>query len=151
MTDDLQRLVERIEGATGPDREIDCLIWGTQEGRSLEWQGNILVEKLEGCIGWIDPGEHQRNFGCNRADQGFSGILAYTRSIDAAMTLVPEGFIFGCGSKDATKTAWAWASPDVPLEYRSISNGATPALALCAAALRARINQEQSNDPSSNG
>ena len=58
--------------------------------------------------------------------------------LDAAMSLVPDGFIFGCGSKDATKTAWAWVSPDEPLEYRSITNAATPALALCAAALKAR-------------
>lgn len=49
----------------------------------------------------------------------------YTASIDAALTLVPEGcgfVLMGCAAKVG----------------REIAKGATPAIALCIAALRAR-------------
>lgn len=66
-----------------------------------------------------------------------------TASIDRATTLVPEGMVWAAGSYGypATDTTpWAWCatraqSDEGELEY---SKGATPALALCAAALRAR-------------
>ncbi len=63
----------------------------------------------------------------------------FTASLDAVMSLVPERCIFGCGSKDATYRSWAWVGPDEPPNgSEEIAAGATPALALAAAALRAR-------------
>ena len=144
-TEAVSGLIERIEAAGGPDREIDCLIWGTLDGRSLEWQGSLLVEKTEGPIGWIDPGEHQRNFGCNRADQGSNGIRAYTASIDAAMTLLPDncGFVmwYPVGKRPSVALQFGYEDHPAPKTvdgWGDYSSGATPALALCAAALKAK-------------
>lgn len=64
----------------------------------------------------------------------------YTACLDVARTLVPEGAQFGCGSKDATGRAWAWVGQKGgPMNSgEEIGAGTTPALALTAAALRAR-------------
>lgn len=65
----------------------------------------------------------------------------YTASLDAAMTLVPEGW-WGCIEQERpTRDCEASLSPPVsePWGPRSINtSAATPALTLCAAALRAR-------------
>jgi hypothetical protein len=136
-------LADRCEQATGPDRELDCEIWADANDLKLEWQGNCLVAGIEGVIGWIDPGEHSRNFSTNRSATGPAAIPAYTASLDAAMTLVPEGW----------EVALYWGmsgfKPEAQLErdelrlknpgFEPISGTAeTIALALCAAALRAR-------------
>lgn len=113
MGDVTQELIERIEGASGPDRAIDFAIL---------------------CL--VDP----------RASK--TGILPgdpkFTASLDAAMTLLPGD-------------DWEWSLevqaghlPDDDLERMIAivkvgdpscgweSTAATPALALCAAALKAR-------------
>ncbi len=63
----------------------------------------------------------------------------YTSSVDAALTLVPEGWFFGLGNNGNAKgdwKPWAWvAQPHIDAWRVS---AATPALALCAAALKAR-------------
>jgi hypothetical protein len=62
---------------------------------------------------------------------------AYTASLDAAMTLVPEECDFGVGSfDDSVKLPWAWVRTD-----ETEGHAATPALALTAAALLARGEQ----------
>lgn len=66
---------------------------------------------------------------------------AYSASIDAALQLVPEGWARGFTDRRTVPgmkvNAQCWTSAD-----RSTVHGdaATPALALCAAALRARAN-----------
>lgn len=62
-------------------------------------------------------------------------ILAYTASLDAAMTLVPEGWFWTGGRDREGRGAMAVVSQDDCLVP---AVAATPALALCAAALRAR-------------
>jgi hypothetical protein len=135
-------LADRCEQATGPDRELDCEIWADANDLKLEWQGNCLVAGIEGVIGWIDPGEHSRNFSTNRSATGPAAIPAYTASLDSAMTLVPEGYRL---------TGLAETIVDCPQPWRAIlwekkrntkkrphGDGATASLALCAAALKAR-------------
>lgn len=67
----------------------------------------------------------------------------YTTSIDAALTLVPEGWQWnidnGIHCEDA---AHAWLGNNSPQEIVPGTSGdaATPALALCIAALKARTN-----------
>jgi hypothetical protein len=71
---------------------------------------------------------------------------AFTSSIDAAMTLVPEGFLWctgiaeNYGDDDNFKPAWGNVRlpSDSRLQIDVSRNAAIPALALCAAALRAR-------------
>lgn len=61
-------------------------------------------------------------------------LPSYTASIDAAVTLVPSGYDW-CVFADG----FAGVGPRVADEVPDASKcGATPALALCAAALRAR-------------
>ena len=109
MNNDMISLAERCEAAAGGDRELDRAI------RDAVFQP---------CMN-------------NGAE--------YTASIDAAMTLVPDGWDWAVGTgrkqhmTENGKRPWAWCAPgqnfampqDLPL-------AATPALALCAASLRAR-------------
>ena len=85
---DLSALIERLEKASGSDREIDCLLWAIQEGIELEWQGTTLVAGTVGVIGWCDPGATARNFYTNRDVRGPGSIPALTASIDAALAFV---------------------------------------------------------------
>lgn len=62
----------------------------------------------------------------------------YTASLDAALTLVPEGFVTNLGND--TGAAWAHVWSDGP-DYDGMipgSRAVTMPLALCAAALRSR-------------
>lgn len=112
----MKDLIKRIEAADGPDRELD-------------------VEICE-AMGFTVVGHYRR--GSNEPIRGYSWVPVryYTSSIDAAMTLVPEGWN---GSFDwigdkcgATLNKTPFASNAV------IGDASSPALALCAAALRAR-------------
>ncbi|WP_144035781.1 hypothetical protein [Sphingopyxis bauzanensis] len=137
-------LVELVERGAKPSAALDREI-----ALAVGWHRYSPSEIGRKNPGWIAPedfiGEYVRGDG--RRTPKLDSLHGtdiwreprpYSTSIDAAMTLVPPGHIFGCGSKDATGTAWAWSGPADPLEYRSISNAATPALALCAAALKAK-------------
>jgi hypothetical protein len=120
-------LAERCEAATGPDWGLDREIWlaafATIDDRTA-------IE-----IGWEAHGEAEAEFRINRLMDGF----APTASIDAALTLVPEGM--------SVRMGWCagagYAECFTPGSYgdRDLGTGtivaATPALALTAAALRA--------------
>ena len=117
---DLSELIARIEAASGPDRELDFWISVRVEGTrytDAELQADIDLVGIE----------------------GMHIPFAYTASIDAALTLVPEGYFptidfvaCRCWIRDAQGF-------DMP-HGCAYGCGATPALALCAAALRARMN-----------
>jgi hypothetical protein len=125
----LLALAERCEAAEGPDRELDEAI---AEALS-EWTnigGHWERHKL--------TGEQRRTF--------YLEASAFTDSLDAAVTLVPDGWDWDCGliRSDAIP-GWASCSPSVQpfnaadeqfVEARKV------ALALCAAALRARAAME---------
>lgn len=138
MKDDL---LARLEAATGPDRlldaEIDCAV-RFPDLRPAE------PDDFAGKYGY-SPGNI-------KVDTGFLMSASYTRSIDAALTLVPDG----CG----WSAGWGQILPDKPMGEARITrnahfigydanydvivkaNAATPALALCIAALRARAGDE---------
>ena len=66
----------------------------------------------------------------------WDAIPHYTTSIDAALTLVPEGCAWGCTSACGTSKPVASCGPiSGPVHG---TKGATPALALCIASLKAR-------------
>lgn len=72
----------------------------------------------------------------------------YTANIDAALMLVPKGWAWMAGC-DAGETFFATLCPtdESGIEADMIdTNAATPALALCAAALRARAQIEGGTD-----
>jgi hypothetical protein len=119
----LLELAERCEGAAPPDRELDCLIF---ESRHL-----LLSRDNRGRIDGEPTGEY---YGPN-GDQLPERAPFYTASIDAAMTLVPENCEWECGTALLIGAAWAGV---INLDGRWKGKAAAPALALCAAALRAR-------------
>lgn len=78
MQGDLSALIERVENATGPDRELDCLIDCFRHNRKfLGWTADT------GIVGYRY--EHPTigaDLGCWR--------IGYTSSLDAALALVEE-------------------------------------------------------------
>src|SRR3569832_1648284 len=116
----LLELAERCEAATRPDRELD-------------WD----IADAMGSNGSI----HKR-----------VAAPRYTASLDAAMTLVPEHGAVERSGWHTIGTPWAgfeiWMYREENGTWLHSSsdpitegNAATPALALCAAALRARASQ----------
>ncbi len=120
---------EKLAAATGPDREID------QELAKIA--GWVEIEVAPGIRSCREPDGRKRPHGL------VAWAPHYTASIDAAMTLVPEGW----------RLDWLQHMLDQPLWtcglYRRCENkierfnsgpsgGPTPAIALCIAALAAR-------------
>jgi hypothetical protein len=115
VNEQLMELADRCEKAMGPDRELDEAILKA---------------------GWAT--------GNKRTDLG----PRFTASLDAAMQLVPDGWFWtAMNARDGKEKPIVGqglaivASPD-DLHAREPSEAATPALALCAAALRARAQSE---------
>lgn len=113
----LIKLAERVEAATGPDRELDAEIC-----RAAGWE--VVRDRHDGKD-YYEP----------VAGYSWQPVPAYTSSLDAAMQLVPEdrpkwavtgrnSATVGMNGGEVGHIEWVFA--------------ATPALALCAAALRAR-------------
>ena len=129
----IEALIRRCERASGADQTLDRDIWlavvATAHERALVMAGRELHGAKEASfrIDWMADGAR------------------YTGSLDAAMSLVPEGWSvqFGRGWRCDIERGKSWASVmDVQYGPPTVSgeceNVATPALALCVAALRAR-------------
>jgi hypothetical protein len=125
---DLPSLILALEQATEPSRKLDAQIavavgW-RERGGMFGWE-------------WISPGGRMAE------------LPFYTRSLDAAMGLVPDGcewrvakHMHGWSGQTKVFTNEAKISRWELLGTKTISeaaSGATPALALCLAALRARL------------
>lgn len=129
-------LIERIEAASGPDRDLDEKI-----GMAVGLKNTIRVGHE--CLGTdrIVPVR----------------CPYYTESIDAALTLVPEGAHCGMGYDrpcfgETVGRAWAWVRcrvngvwEETPID-RQGHRPPTIALALCAAALKSRAYLKETNN-----
>lgn len=125
-----ESLIERLEQCNGADRELDARIWAELDGRdvvcSATWHGALFGRNRkpphDECFIW-QPG------------RAWELVPWFTSSIDAALTLVPVGMEWqvhsGCGAQ----------VNDVSIRpvRKNYADGATPALALCIAALKARM------------
>lgn len=144
---EIVRLAERVEQATGPDRELDGAIDRLFNARPKDGD----YDEGEGAF-W-------------RVKNGWSGLLArpdgfargsfsaanYTASLDAAMTLVPEGWRWTAGHREFPHARGYVENGELafvgvgtrrnPNRMWFETTAATPALALTAAALRARAAQ----------
>ena len=129
-TSSLIHLIERLEKATGPDRELDGEIASVLALHPKYWQRGVKSASADGL--WF-KGLHNW-----RAPD-------YTSSIDAAMTLVPEGMV--CGFSGPTRKSsgvghegmffgTCGSFPDDGFHIAVIAT--TPAVALCIAALKAQ-------------
>lgn len=120
---DLLDLAERCEKAEGPDRALDLAIWNASGTRY-----NTGAYEAPCC-------PH------------------FTASIDAALTLVPEGWLFTVASyrgEDNAQPFYADCMDEAVFHGADgdavTSLAATPALALCAATLRAHPHQGKDHD-----
>lgn len=142
MTPDLATLIERLEKASGPDWELDIEI-----GEIIfPEQYKALCEDFEKT--WKraqENGLHDRRLACWRST--FQGVWRFTYSIDAALTLVPEGWRWRVEryNTDETKCNAELAEVGqirdfgIGIKTRAQASGPTPAIALCIASLRARL------------
>jgi len=131
----MNELIERLEAATGPDRELDALI------RQAIYcpQGYVEQSPINGawCVydGSRDRSGRARLFEHWPSRDAKCG--AFTASIDAALTL--------CGGESGLGSLIAGKFPDgtrgwvarVRSPETADGEGKTPALAICIASLRA--------------
>lgn len=110
---ELLKLAERCEQATGPDRELDMAICvALDTGRRVTGSGR-----------WLGPD-------------------CFTGSLDVALLLMPEDREWRVerrlskGMSPAYASLWSAGARDI--DRHDNGRGKTPALALCAAVLRAR-------------
>lgn len=122
MTDICGDLIGRLKAATGPDPDLDAEIWMTL---NPDWRSFARTK----VGGWFTK------------DGATRPASAYTDSIDAALTIVPMSlyWLIGCGK----------VTPGEPLYGAQVlrhdgsvvaeaESDATPAIAICIAALKAR-------------
>lgn len=146
--DSLLELADRVEKATGPDRGLDALITialnPTRETIVGHKPGRFPREAIYGPITEFIPMAEE-----NGADAAsYLNAPAFTSSLDAAMTLVPEDLAWKLHV--TTQESLAHILPDNE-HYRgpalAFGVGCTPALALTAAALRTRAAVAASETP----
>lgn len=125
-------LAERAEIARGPDPDLDNAIMAAFFGREERFIGARYEDGLKALdLVWVDPA----------TDKWVStSAREFTRSIDAAVTLVPDGWFWRVGH-GTLHAGWAHLNrvhPDqCDYEDEHSARADTPPLALCAAALRA--------------
>jgi hypothetical protein len=119
--DDLTALIARVEAATGPDGVLDAEI---HRAANVALQDMIAYD----IGGWLVGGKHPQPV----------KVPAYTASLDAAASLVPEGCEWTRHFGANGRLTMMVHGPD---PAGSLAQAATPALALTAAALRARLAQ----------
>ncbi len=110
-------LAERCEQAAGPDRELDNAILSAL---GYSWRGMAY---------WHNDDNHV-----------LKGSTFFTKILDAAVTLVPDGWGWAVSTTGAGLPCAYGHPPGNGLEVSWIDDtpAATPALAMCAFALRAR-------------
>lgn len=124
----MKKLIEKLEAATEGSRELDCRIWCLRQGFTYRRYQQ----------GTTDQFFYDDDTGSPQVISGFPPH--YTTSLDAALTLVPEGYTWEVSSPmfltdlERKPAAFVWPPSRCggPKPY-----GATPALALCVAALKA--------------
>lgn len=129
MKDKLLKLAERCEAADGRwyNHELDADIY-----EALGY--DVIRERRHSRgVAWKHRGFGQFGFVSH-----WTSNLAFTYKLDDAVKLVPEGYAFSLFSDGCAGVAPIGHPDDLPT---ADCHGATPALALCAAALRAKASQ----------
>lgn len=120
-------LIQKIKGATGPDRELDAAIAvAITPTRSTD--DDLIYAKAR------DPGNDATHPGHyflqSRSGASCQTAPHYTSSIDSALTLVPEG--------SSVHLHILHGSAQAEVGIGNVGIDSPPALALCIAALQAR-------------
>jgi hypothetical protein len=119
----MRTLIERLEAAAEGSPELDGMIWCVVNGKKYKDASEHTI--YDQCqVFYTEP---------PKRTQRPANIERYTRSIDAALSLVPEGFRrMDIMIVENGPAYIAYNGPVYDCE------AATPALALCVAALKAR-------------
>ena len=131
--DALQALLERVEKAEGPDRELDALIWTAATGHETHYP-NPYMREAEGLHAYTE----RRGDDLSR----WYRVPALTDSIDAAVALVESRLIGPSWSVSSALNARVTCAVRGGARHFYDAEGNTPALALIAALLRALIASE---------
>ena len=133
MTDrkTLLALAERCEQATGPDRALDFMILKRVRGLRDLGCGLYEMGNWYYALNDDDPSEKHPPF------------PSPTASLDAALALVPDGHDWRIEVESGRQPGAICCHPDQWSACPGVTmySAATPALALCAAALRARAEE----------
>jgi hypothetical protein len=141
----LDALADRCEAATGADRELDALIRCAVFAPATAY---VAMSPFNGA--WcIYDGETR-----DGRPRGWEALTLtqvqrlgeFTASLDAAMTLVPEGYFVAVvnstlADPEKVGRATALIAPGGSAKAAEPSEAATMPLAICAAALRARTQE----------
>lgn len=135
----VSEIVERLEKLTRPSKALDRDIWETaapKEYREYCSRRSAFVNR--------DWSQAEKDAAIRNA--ALSASPDFTKSIDAALTLVPEGFKWKCGyGRHVPHTAELRDYRDKPILGTFIGEcDSNRAIALCIAALRAR--EESAHD-----
>lgn len=130
----LDQLIAALETATGPNRKLDAAIakhigWNNKKA-DLWWPPESVTWARRTKQSLWD------------AERGPLPLSAYTASLDAALTLMPEGHCWEVRHGFIPEaTVWFIENEYDPGSGRSVPHGRhpIPAIALCIAALKARV------------
>lgn len=120
----MQELIERLERAASPDRQLDLAIFCALDEFRAPFKQYPMARISH-----------------NRA----AVAPAFTESIDAALTLVPEGWTVANLGQNDRKGWWAELREGHQTSYNQVVLSGFglrelgPAIALCTAALKARL------------
>ncbi len=121
MTTTISALIERLEGLSGPDRAVDVEIAVWKSGFSIDHFRDVINQIGVPGSGWT-PQEKE--------------WPRYTGSIDAALTLVPEGWQWQVSNRaPAPHSGRAYINNK---QLINTDTAATPAIVICIVSLRAR-------------
>lgn len=127
----MKDLIEKLQCATGPDAELDVRLvavdcdWTILEACEGEF---IRFRQLDG-----------REFMARCCDGRYGGIR-YTESLDGALRLVPPGWEWSIsGGPNTVPSASLTRGGEHQDDEQIDSDGATPIIALCIVALKARV------------
>lgn len=130
---DLADIVKRLEMATGPIRELDTEIF-----RAIGWEAKDVLEgasRAEQLVGYL----------CRKpGDKHWTPTPHVTRSLDAALKLVPEGLDYELlhlrtdGKERGEASVYLKKYMAAHEEERTYGESSCDAIALCIAALKAR-------------
>jgi len=129
----IDELIAALEAATGPDRGLDKSIADLVGEVVMPWKADqhAWMTKIGGK--WVSVTRPNLRL----LSTGHRYIPRFTESLDAAVSLVPEGCFWALTMKGVH-----WPGFDACCEYEDGRmrwyRGATPAIALCIAALKAR-------------
>jgi hypothetical protein len=133
---DLQSLIERVEKASGPCRELDADVFRSMGAPvPFQWFNKVAAltyDEKQKC--WNAPiGDMQLRYEHPH----------YSASLDAVMALKQDGHTFALGDCNEDSLPWACVTSTFGTDYAA--TGATAILALLSSILKARMAMEARN------